>query len=174
MERKLNKLLSWMFIYNALIYAISVAFGTTWIYKYVPDGVWYLGESSNPNDLAWKQSMTYYILYTYTIPISLFISLEIVRIIQAIIVTTDPEMKFTLPTGNQVSAQVRNSNLNEDLGKIQHIFSDKTGTLTQNVMKLSYWYSAGQLFNEAENPGDLGRAIKVRYNTYLLDHYNIT
>lgn len=31
-------------------------------------------------------------------------------------------------------AQVRSSELNEDLGRVKHVFSDKTGTLTCNVM----------------------------------------
>jgi phospholipid-translocating P-type ATPase (flippase) len=105
--------------------------------------------------------MTYYILYTYTIPISLFISLEIVRIIQSLLISHDQNLKFTIPTGEEVSAKARNSNLNEDLGKIQHIFSDKTGTLTQNMMQLSYWYVSGTIFDEMANPGALGGAIKV-------------
>lgn len=105
--------------------------------------------------------MTYYILYTYTIPISLFISLEMVRIIQALLIGADENLKFTIPSGNTVSAKARNSNLNEDLGKVQHIFSDKTGTLTQNIMRLSYWYVAETLLDESSRPGNLGRAIKV-------------
>jgi magnesium-transporting ATPase (P-type) len=43
-------------------------------------------------------------------------------------VVQDPESKE--------NARCRNSNLNEDLGKIDYIFSDKTGTLTSNEMRL--------------------------------------
>jgi len=48
-----------------------------------------------------------------------------------------------------------NSNLNEDLGRIEFIFSDKTGTVTQNTMVLSKWFVNGKIYHEADSPGSL-------------------
>ena len=47
-------------------------------------------------------------------------------------------------------ARARNTNLNEDLGKIDYIFSDKTGTLTSNEMQLREIAIKGKAFGSPE------------------------
>ena len=47
-------------------------------------------------------------------------------------------------------ARARNTNLNEDLGKIDYVFSDKTGTLTANEMQLREVAIAGVAYGSAD------------------------
>jgi P-type E1-E2 ATPase len=70
------------------------------------------------------------------VPISLYVSLEIVKWRQARNIESDPDMSFVMPNGEEKYAMARTSNLNEDLGQIEYVFSDKTGTLTRNIMEL--------------------------------------
>ena len=69
-------------------------------------------------------------------PISLYVSLEIVKWRQARSIENDTDMAFVMPNGEEKFAMARTSNLNEDLGQIEYVFSDKTGTLTRNIMEL--------------------------------------
>ena len=83
------------------------------------------------------QMLTFVILYNNLIPISLLVTVEIVRFIQVYFISWDEKMyhqptdKEGNPVGEGTYAQARTSNLNEELGQIKYVFSDKTGTLTQ-------------------------------------------
>ncbi|XP_043653683.1 phospholipid-transporting ATPase ID isoform X1 [Drosophila teissieri] len=74
---------------------------------------------------------SYAIVLNTVVPISLYVSVEVIRFVQSFLINWDDEMYY--PTTNTY-AKARTTTLNEELGQIQYIFSDKTGTLTQNIM----------------------------------------
>ena len=100
----------------------------------------------------------YFIIYTYMVPLSLFVSIEIVRLIQGQLIEGDEEMRDT----DGVKALAKNTNLNEDLACVDYIFSDKTGTLTQNEMRVTKWYVKDiGTFEEGEGKGILQQELEV-------------
>lgn len=74
---------------------------------------------------------------SYFIPITLLIQLEIARWFHGYFIAAD---KISLSSITGVGITVSTSSVIEDLGCITHVFSDKTGTLTQNVMQLKCVY----------------------------------
>lgn len=86
------------------------------------------------------------ILFQNLVPISLFISLELVRLLQAFFIYSDVEMYYE-PIDQPCIP--KSWNISDDLGQIEYIFSDKTGTLTQNVMEFKKATINGQPYGEA-------------------------
>ena len=75
---------------------------------------------------------SYFLLFNTMIPISLVISLEFVKLIQSYFIKKDEEM-FNKESGRY--ANVSTSSIIEELGQVEYVFSDKTGTLTCNRME---------------------------------------
>ncbi|XP_045833289.1 putative phospholipid-transporting ATPase 9 isoform X2 [Trifolium pratense] len=76
--------------------------------------------------------LTALMLYGFFIPISLYVSIEIVKVLQSIFINQDIHMYYKEA---DKPAHARTSNLNEELGQVDTILSDKTGTLTCNSME---------------------------------------
>merc|ERR1712226_383679 len=89
---------------------------------------------------------TFFILFNNLVPISLMFTVEMVKIVQAYFINSDPKMEFNL-----IKARARTSNLNDELGRIKHVFSDKTGTLTQNKMVFKKCFVNGSAYDVDEN-----------------------
>ncbi|KAL6644307.1 hypothetical protein ACP70R_015915 [Stipagrostis hirtigluma subsp. patula] len=76
--------------------------------------------------------LTSLMLYLCLVPISLYISIEIVKVLQSTFINQDQNMYCE---ESDKPARARTSNLNEELGQVHTILSDKTGTLTCNSME---------------------------------------
>ena len=89
------------------------------------------------------------------IPISLIVTLEIIKVIQGYFITKDIEL-YSFFRKKYCSANT--VSIIEELGKINYVFSDKTGTLTCNKMELKYCVIGDKCFeyisNEEEHNND--------------------
>ena len=119
------------------------------------------------------------IVFQIMIPISLYISMELVRVGQAYFMIRDTKM---YDEASNSRFQCRSLNINEDLGQIKYIFSDKTGTLTENKMefqRVSIWgvdYSGAKSQIEPVGYSVKGNTIffYLQYLLFLICHISIT
>uniref|UniRef100_A0A8C7M8J8 Phospholipid-transporting ATPase n=1 Tax=Oncorhynchus kisutch TaxID=8019 RepID=A0A8C7M8J8_ONCKI len=112
---------------------------TLWKTQY-GDFAWYMDLNYGGAANFGLNFLTFIILFNNLIPISLLVTLEVIKFIQAYFINWDMDMHYE-PT--DTSAMARTSNLNEELGQVKYIFSDKTGTLTCNVMQFKKCSIAG-------------------------------
>ncbi|XP_039961367.1 phospholipid-transporting ATPase ID isoform X6 [Bactrocera tryoni] len=88
---------------------------------------------------------SYAIVLNTVVPISLYVSVEVIRFAQSFLINWDEEMYYER---SKTHAKARTTTLNEELGQIQYIFSDKTGTLTQNIMTFNKCSINGRTYGD--------------------------
>lgn len=106
---------------------------------------------------AFFHFLTGLMLYGYLIPISLYVSIEMVKVLQGKFINQDQDMYYD-ETDNP--AHARTSNLNEELGQVDTILSDKTGTLTCNSMDFVKCSIAGTAYGHGVT--EVERALAKR------------
>ncbi|XP_015076708.1 phospholipid-transporting ATPase 3-like isoform X2 [Solanum pennellii] len=114
---------------------------------------------SNPDNrfvVAALTMFTLITLYSPIIPISLYVSVEMVKFIQSTkFINNDLHMYHA---ESNTPAQARTSNLNEELGQVEYIFSDKTGTLTRNLMEFFKCSIGGEIYGSGITEIEMGTA----------------
>jgi len=118
----------------------------------------YLPDLPPPNWRNYQQNWVqlfflYVTLLNNFVPLSLYVTVELITFCMLVFVYVDVDMYD--PTTN--TRAVARSTIVTDLGRIQYIFSDKTGTLTQNVMRFKRCSVDGMAFGapiEKSRPKD--------------------
>uniref|UniRef100_A0A3B4F6S8 Phospholipid-transporting ATPase n=1 Tax=Pundamilia nyererei TaxID=303518 RepID=A0A3B4F6S8_9CICH len=121
----------------ALVSSVGAAI---WNREHTDEACWYLSRAGDISLNFAYNLLTFIILYNNLIPISLLVTLEVVKFTQALFINWDVEMYYS---ETDTPAMARTSNLNEELGQVKYLFSDKTGTLTCNIMHFKKCTIAG-------------------------------
>ncbi|CAH2066222.1 unnamed protein product [Thlaspi arvense] len=179
-EKKMDKIIYLMFfMVVAMAFLGSVIFGVTTRNDF-KDGVmkrWYLRPDSSSIFFDPKRApvaavyhfLTAVMLYSYFIPISLYVSIEIVKVLQSIFINQDIHMYYEEA---DKPARARTSNLNEELGQVDTILSDKTGTLTCNSMEFIKCSVAGTAYGRGVTEVEMAMGRRKGRPLVLLSNFN--
>lgn len=131
LEQQMNIDVIWCVVL-LIVMCVLGAFGCNlWLSTYVGLTVPFLPFEVDPGSEAFLTFWTFVIILQIMIPLSLYVTLELCKLLQVYHIHNNVEL-FCTETNKR--SECRAMNITEELGQIQYIFSDKTGTLTENKM----------------------------------------
>ncbi|PRT56771.1 putative phospholipid-transporting ATPase DNF3 [Wickerhamiella sorbophila] len=139
LQDKVNRIIELMALFVLLLSVFSMVASTV-IQNHRFKDMWYV---HGLHVTVIQNLMGFIIMFNTLIPLSLYVSMEICKIIQVVLMQNDVDMYDTV-LDNRCNCQT--SSLNEELGQVSYIFSDKTGTLTDNIMLFRKMSVAGYPF----------------------------
>ncbi|THD22744.1 Phospholipid-transporting ATPase [Fasciola hepatica] len=164
-ESKLNSNLVGFMLLSIAMSVIFTIGTVLWSVKNMKN-IWYIP----PSKFTIWRLVQGFLVYTFTtntlVPISLVVTLELIQMFLAAFISNDIKM---YDRDQQLKSNTKAMHIADELGQVEFLFSDKTGTLTKNMMKLdsltafptyqAYSIKHGQLFAEEKrsvrSKGDL-------------------
>ncbi|XP_020864720.1 phospholipid-transporting ATPase IK isoform X1 [Phascolarctos cinereus] len=165
LDQLMNKLVIIIFVMLVVVsFCLAVAFGFLVVdlqrkHSYLAA----FHSSSSPAREAFLTFWSFMILLSIIVPMSLYITFEFIYLVNSCFINWDLEMYYS-PL--DMPAKARSTSLNDQLGQIEYIFSDKTGTLTQNIMTFKKCCISGLTYGSDENSDESLQAVSLSWNKY--------
>ncbi|XP_078054498.1 phospholipid-transporting ATPase IC-like isoform X2 [Mustelus asterias] len=105
----------------------------------------------------------YVIILNSILPMSLYVTFELLHVVQSFFINWDIKMYCA---ERDCPAKARTTTLNEELGQIKYIFSDKTGTLTQNIMTFKKCSIGGRVYGNQFDDVNKATVVDFSWNTF--------
>uniref|UniRef100_A0A671M3E5 Phospholipid-transporting ATPase n=1 Tax=Sinocyclocheilus anshuiensis TaxID=1608454 RepID=A0A671M3E5_9TELE len=136
-EKSIN---AFLLVYLCILISKAVVCTTlkyVWQSKEGQDEPWYNQKNQKEKDTnmylkMFTDFLSFMVLFNFIIPVSMYVTVEMQKFLGSFFITWDKD--FFDPE-IQEGALVNTSDLNEELGQVEYVFTDKTGTLTQNNME---------------------------------------
>jgi phospholipid-transporting ATPase len=171
-EMTMNSQIILIFVMQVCICATCAIFSSIWYDFNLKSTASYLDLESRNLDVIQQgiyQFFSWMLIFSNFVPISLIVTLETVKFLQAQFLSSDIDMYYP---PYDMPAKVQSSNLNEELGQISYVFSDKTGTLTCNVMEFKKCSIAGKSYGTNQQMDASDKIPYVNFCDEALDHEN--
>uniref|UniRef100_A0A669ERY2 Phospholipid-transporting ATPase n=1 Tax=Oreochromis niloticus TaxID=8128 RepID=A0A669ERY2_ORENI len=147
-DRLMNTLVLWIFGFLVCMGMILAVGNAGWEKEVGSLFQSYLAWDTPVNNFlfsAFLSFWSYVIILNTVVPISLYVSVEVIRLGHSYFINWDQQM---FCSQCNTAAEARTTTLNEELGQVEYIFSDKTGTLTQNIMTFNKCSINGQSYGK--------------------------
>ncbi|XP_058440775.1 probable phospholipid-transporting ATPase IM isoform X3 [Marmota monax] len=158
-DRLMNILVLWIFGFLVFLGIILAIGNSIWENQVGGQFRTFLFWSEGQKNSVFSGFLTfwsYIIILNTVVPISLYVSVEVIRLGHSYFINWDRKMYYS---GKATPAEARTTTLNEELGQIEYIFSDKTGTLTQNIMTFKKCSINGKIYGEVHDDVECKKEI---------------
>ena len=139
-DRLVNKIIFYVILIDIVAVVSSVAMllsGASAWENSRSENLWYMKYSDMATEYKFPpwlaNGFTFAILYKNILPIMMYFIQEVANFVQSWLIEQDLRMYHER---TNTPAVCRANNLLQELGQVEYVFSDKTGTLTQNEMRL--------------------------------------
>nr|XP_042108420.1 probable phospholipid-transporting ATPase IM isoform X5 [Ovis aries] len=147
-DRLMNTLVLWIFGFLICLGTILAIGNSIWENQVGDQFRTFLFSNEREKNSVFSGFLTfwsYIIILNTVVPISLYVSVEVIRLGHSYFINWDRKMYYSRKA---TPAEARTTTLNEELGQIEYVFSDKTGTLTQNIMTFKKCSINGRIYGE--------------------------